>query len=77
MEDLRRVAKWSAELGAGVIMINPLCATAPVLPQQASPYYSSSRLFLNPLYLRIEQIPGAREALREEQQLFGRWPRAE
>ncbi len=70
LEDLRRVAKWSAELGAGVIMVNPLCANAPVLPQQASPYYSSSRLFLNPLYLRIEHVPGAREALREGQNYF-------
>ena len=63
LEDLRRMCEWSAELGAGIVMVNPLCATAPVLPQQASPYYPSSRLFLNPLYLCIEQIDGAREAL--------------
>jgi 4-alpha-glucanotransferase len=63
--DLRRICKWSADLGAGVVMINPLCATVPVLPQQASPYYPSSRLFLNPLYLCIEQIDGAKEALPE------------
>lgn len=63
LEDLGRFGRWSAELGAGVVMVNPLCATAPVLPQQASPYYPSSRLFLSPLYLRIDQIAGAREAL--------------
>jgi 4-alpha-glucanotransferase len=63
LEDLRRMCEWSAELGAGIVMVNPLCATAPVLPQQASPYYPSSRLFLNPLYLCIEEIAGAREAL--------------
>jgi 4-alpha-glucanotransferase len=61
--DLRRMSKWSSDLGAGVVMINPLCATAPLLPQQASPYYPSSRLHLNPLYLRIENIPGAQEAI--------------
>jgi len=63
LEDLRRMCEWSAELGAGIVMVNPLCATAPVLPQQASPYYPSSRLFLNPLYLCVEEIAGAREAL--------------
>jgi 4-alpha-glucanotransferase len=63
--DLRRICKWSADLGAGVVMINPLCATVPVLPQQASPYYPSSRLFLNPLYLCIGQIDDAKEALPE------------
>ncbi|MEQ1472984.1 MAG: 4-alpha-glucanotransferase, partial [Candidatus Acidiferrum sp.] len=63
LEDLRRMAKWSADLGAGVVMVNPLCATAPLLPQQASPYYPSSRLHLNPLYLRIENIAGAKGAI--------------
>lgn len=63
LEDLRQMSRWSADLGAGVVMVNPLCATAPLLPQQASPYYPSSRLHLNPLYLRIENIPGAQEAI--------------
>ena len=65
LNDLQRISKWSAESGAGVIMVNPLCATAPVLPQQASPYYPSSRLYLNPLYLCIEKIAGAQEAISE------------
>jgi len=65
LNDLQRMSKWSADLGAGVVMVNPLCATAPVLPQQASPYYPSSRLYLNPLYLCIERIAGAREAISE------------
>lgn len=65
LEDLRRISEWAAELGCGVMMINPLCATAPVHPQQPSPYFPSSRLYLNPLYLRIEKVPGARECLPE------------
>ncbi|MDP9147146.1 MAG: 4-alpha-glucanotransferase [Acidobacteriota bacterium] len=69
LEDLRRISKWSAELGAGVIMINPLCATVPLLPQQPSPYYPSSRLYLNPLYLRIDKIPGAQQALHDLEKL--------
>jgi 4-alpha-glucanotransferase len=65
LEDLRGISEWAAGLGSGVMMINPLCATAPVYPQQPSPYFPSSRLYLNPLYLRIEKVPGARECLPE------------
>ena len=58
LADLRRLAQWSKDLGAGMILINPLQSTLPVLPQEASPYSPSSRRYLNPLYLRIEELPG-------------------
>jgi 4-alpha-glucanotransferase len=58
--DLRDLARWSArELGAGFCLVNPLHAVAPTQPQQPSPYYPSSRRFLNPIYLRIDDVPGA------------------
>ncbi len=58
LEDLRRLAEWSAsELGASVIMVNPLGAASPGVPQQPSPYYPSSRRFRNPIYLRVEEAP--------------------
>lgn len=64
--DLRNLGRWSArELDAGMMLINPLHAPFPALPQQPSPYYPSSRLFRNPLYLRVEEVPGAEE-LRSE-----------
>src|SRR5947207_4078298 len=63
LADLRRLAHWSAGLGAGLILLNPLAAAAVTLPQQSSPYYSSTRRFRNPLYLRIEDVPGAAEAM--------------
>jgi 4-alpha-glucanotransferase len=63
LHDLREIAEWSAnELGAGMLMINPLHAATPVIPIQPSPYYPSSRRYRNPLYLRIEDVPGATDA---------------
>ncbi len=63
LADLADLARWSAdELGAGLLLVNPLHAATPVLPQATSPYYPSSRRFRNPLFLRIEDVPGS-EAL--------------
>ena len=57
--DLRRFAGWSSDGGAGALLLNPLHAVMPIGGQQPSPYYPSSRCFRNPLYLRIEDVPGA------------------
>jgi 4-alpha-glucanotransferase len=58
--DLGRLARWSAhELGAGLVMVNPLHAAHPTLPQSTSPYFPSRRRFRNPLYLRVEDVDGA------------------
>ncbi|HSM38445.1 MAG TPA: 4-alpha-glucanotransferase, partial [Candidatus Limnocylindrales bacterium] len=65
LADLREMAAWSAAQGAGFVVVNPLSAAAPALPVQPSPYFPSSRRFRNPLYLRIESVPGA-EALGSE-----------
>ncbi len=58
LADLRRLGRWSKELGAGMVLLNPLHATLPTHPQP-SPYYPSSRCFWNPLFLRVEDVPGA------------------
>ena len=58
--DLGELGRWSAgDLGAGLLLVNPLHAALPGLPQTASPYFPSSRRFRNPLYLRVEDVPGA------------------
>jgi len=56
--DLRRLTAHAGELGAGLVLLNPLHSTAPVLPQEPSPYYPGSRRFTNPLYLRVAECDG-------------------
>jgi len=56
------LARWSAtQPNAGILLVNPLYAASPIVPQQPSPYCPSSRLYRHPLYLRIEEVPGAAE----------------
>jgi 4-alpha-glucanotransferase len=65
LADLRRVTDWSRGAGAGFVLVNPLQAVAPTEGQQASPYFPTSRRFRNPLYLRVEEVPGAAAAASE------------
>jgi 4-alpha-glucanotransferase len=57
LADLRRLAGWSGTAGAGFLLCNPLHAATPVTPIEPSPYFPSSRRFVNPLYLRVEELP--------------------
>lgn len=59
--DLRRLGDWARSEGAGMLLVNPLHAALPTTEQQRSPYTPSSRRFRNPLYLSIEDLPGASE----------------
>ena len=52
--DLRDVAELGqrvGELGGSSILLSPLHAPAPTIPQEASPYFPSSRRWLNPLHI--------------------------
>lgn len=57
--DLAEVGAWARSLGASFLLVSPLGAGSPTAPQEPSPYFPSSRRFLNPLYVRIDEVPGA------------------
>ncbi|HXZ99628.1 MAG TPA: 4-alpha-glucanotransferase [Candidatus Binatia bacterium] len=54
LADLAELARWARTLGASLLQVSPLHAALPVSPVEASPYFPTSRLFLNPLHLRPE-----------------------
>lgn len=57
--DLRTMAAWATQRDAGMVALNPLHAPLPTDHIQPSPYFASSRRWLNPLYLEIERLLGA------------------
>jgi 4-alpha-glucanotransferase len=57
--DLRAIGTWAAGRGAGMVAVNPLHAPLPIARVEPSPYFPSSRRWLTPLALRIEDLPGA------------------
>lgn len=58
LHDLADLATWAAgEHGADFVLINPLHAAAPVVPLEPSPYLPTTRRFVSPLYLRVEDVP--------------------
>lgn len=59
LADLAALARWACDGGAELVAHNPLGAALPTTHQQPSPYYASSRRFLSPLYLRVEDVDGA------------------
>lgn len=67
LADLAKLGEWAHDVGAGFLLINPLGADAPVVPQERSPYSAGSRSYRNLLYLRIEEIPGADHQIPEIQ----------
>ena len=68
--DLSTMVKIAADAKADVIGINPLNTLSHDYPQNASPYSSISRLFLNPIYIDVEKVPEFlpedKEAIAEE-----------
>ena len=60
--DLAALAKWARGNGASFLLLNPLHAPVPGPVPEPSPYFPSSRCFLNPLYISVPHVPGADQA---------------
>ncbi len=59
--DLKNFVDICAKAGGDVIGLNPLNILEHNFPENASPYSSVSRLFLNPVYIDIEKVPEYKE----------------
>ncbi|HEY7926992.1 MAG TPA: 4-alpha-glucanotransferase [Candidatus Dormibacteraeota bacterium] len=59
LADLRSFGEWAAARGARFTLVNPLNAAVVTPPVEPSPYLPTSRRWRNPLYLRVEEVPGA------------------
>lgn len=66
LADLVRAA---GHLGAGSVGLTPLHALFPARPRQDSPYYASSRTFLNTLYIDVEAVPDLADCPEERERL--------
>jgi 4-alpha-glucanotransferase len=55
--DLASLIELAHQLGAGGVGLNPLHALFDDRPGDCSPYSPNSRLFLNPLYIDVENLP--------------------
>ena len=64
--DLQRFIEICARCGADIIGLNPLNVLVHTYPENASPYNSISRLFLNPIYIDIEAVPEFKSEDKEE-----------
>ncbi len=64
--DLKKIAKIAKNAGADVIGLNPLHVLSHDFPENASPYASISRFFLNPIYIDVEQTQGFNPKIKEK-----------
>ena len=69
LADLGDAGAWAAGLGADFVLVNPLHAAEPVPPIEPSPYLPTSRRFVSPLYIRVEDVPEVAYLSAAERQL--------
>lgn len=51
-----QLARWAARNGATTLSLGPMLAAAPTTPREPSPYYPATRLFIDPLYLSMQDV---------------------
>lgn len=56
LADLAALAAQVAEAGGRAVLLSPLHAPAPTYPQEDSPYYPSSRRWLNPMLIPLTTL---------------------
>jgi 4-alpha-glucanotransferase len=56
--DLKTISQTVAQAGAEFLGVNPLHALFLSDPTRNSPFSPSNRLFLNPLYIAVDEVPG-------------------
>jgi 4-alpha-glucanotransferase len=69
--DLEGLIELAARLGADGVGLNPLHALFDDRPGDCSPYSPNSRLFLNPLYIDVEKLPGFQRAFEPKGAVAG------
>jgi 4-alpha-glucanotransferase len=69
--DLEGLIELAASLGADGVGLNPLHALFDDRPGDCSPYAPNSRLFLNPLYVDVEKLPGFQRAFASKGAIAG------
>ncbi|WP_153395448.1 4-alpha-glucanotransferase [Ornithinicoccus halotolerans] len=69
LADLGDLGAWAAGLGADFVLVNPLHAAEPVPPMEPSPYLPTTRRFVNPIYVRVEDVPEVGYLSAAERQL--------
>lgn len=69
LADLGDAGAWAAGLGADFVLVNPLHAAEPEIPLEPSPYLPTSRRFVSPLYIRVEDVPEVGYLSAAERQL--------
>ncbi|MGB3827350.1 MAG: 4-alpha-glucanotransferase [Ornithinimicrobium sp.] len=70
LADLGDAGAWAAALGADFVLVNPLHAAQPQVPIEPSPYLPTTRRFVSPLYIRIEDVPEVAYLSAAERQLI-------
>lgn len=70
LADLADAGAWAAGLGADFVLVNPLHAAQVQAPIEPSPYLPTTRRFVSPLYIRVEDVPEVAYLSSAERQLI-------
>ncbi|MEO3385353.1 4-alpha-glucanotransferase [Mesorhizobium sp. CAU 1741] len=67
--DLAAFCEIAAQAGAQFIGLNPLSALFAAEPERCSPFSPSSRQFLNPLYIAVDEVDGFESGMVDDEEV--------